>query len=43
MDECIGNENTCHGQSTCNNTIGSFTCLCNYGYKGNGTNCEGLN
>ena len=27
----------------CNDTFGSFTCTCNTGYEGNGTQCEDLN
>eukprot|EP00933_Yihiella_yeosuensis_P080566 TRINITY_DN94014_c0_g1_i1.p1 TRINITY_DN94014_c0_g1~~TRINITY_DN94014_c0_g1_i1.p1 ORF type:complete len:1178 (+),score=165.71 TRINITY_DN94014_c0_g1_i1:31-3564(+) len=33
----------CHAGATCNDTIGSFSCVCNAGYTGNGTFCEDVN
>ncbi len=31
----------CDINATCDNTIGSFDCMCNPGYTGNGTICDG--
>lgn len=33
----------CDKNATCTNAPGSFTCSCNVGYIGNGTDCEDLN
>ena len=40
IDECESSAmNDCHDNSTCINNIGSFSCVCNIGFTGNGTNC----
>lgn len=39
LDECI--YNPCHASATCINTKGSFNCVCNPGYTGNGFECDG--
>ena len=39
-DEC-SDPRTCHVNATCTNIIGSYTCMCNNGYSGNETHCEG--
>ncbi|XP_028410420.1 CD97 antigen-like [Dendronephthya gigantea] len=40
-DECmLRTQHHCHSQATCNNTIGSYSCVCNKGFTGNGTVCE---
>ena len=39
FDEC--EESPCGNNATCNNTEGSYTCLCNNGYVGNGLQCSG--
>ena len=39
VDECTNS--TCHGNATCNNTIGSFMCMCDRGFTGDGFNCSG--
>ena len=36
VDEC--SSNPCHGNATCNNTIGSHKCACYPGYSGDGFN-----
>ena len=35
----MGNDN-CHHNAQCTNTEGSFTCSCNPGYIGDGTECS---
>ena len=40
VDECMGT-NTCHPDATCNNTVGSYICICNGGFTGDGQNCTG--
>ena len=40
-NEC-DNANVCYANSTCNNTIGSFKCICNPGFTANGSRCEGI-
>ena len=39
VDECA--DNPCHGDATCNNFPGSFTCTCKSGLSGDGFNCTG--
>ena len=39
VDECIDDLHNCHDNATCNNTFGSFHCICNSGYTGDGFNC----
>ena len=43
IDECVLELDDCHDNATCNNTIGSYTCMCNDGFEGNGSqfNCIG--
>ena len=33
---------TCHENATCKNTGGSYYCVCDQGFTGNGTNCTGI-
>ena len=41
VDECTDAPDTCDVNAVCSNTDGSYTCLCNAGYSGNGTTCTG--
>ena len=42
IDECATSEtNDCGPNAVCNNTDGSYVCLCASGYKGDGRNCTG--
>ena len=43
IDECKGNKNKCHEDAVCKNTIGSYTCQCKNGFKGNGRFCSDIN
>ena len=40
INECDLNMSMCQPDSYCNNTIGSYLCICNVGYSGDGfINC----
>ncbi len=42
IDECaVGIANNCSDLATCNNTDGSYSCICYKGYHGDGINCAG--
>ena len=42
INECSsGENNNCHENAICTNTLGSFTCQCQNGYTGNGITCNG--
>ena len=42
INECDATNSTgCDTLATCTNTIGSYTCNCNMGYRGDGKTCEG--
>ena len=41
VDECKDDRHDCHVNGTCTNTAGSFECVCNDGYLGDGRNCSG--
>lgn len=41
VDECLESPAVCDGQGVCENTLGSYKCVCRPGYRGNGTHCEG--
>ena len=32
---------SCNQKSVCHNTEGSYECICNLGYTGDGVNCTG--
>ena len=36
---CIGTDTECDVNAECINTAGSFLCVCNAGYSGDGFNC----
>ncbi|XP_054748917.2 uncharacterized protein LOC129254474 [Lytechinus pictus] len=43
-NECLLNVSPCSGNAECfNMPLGSFLCICNPGYTGNGTYCEDVN
>ena len=39
IDECVKNLDNCDINAQCKNTDGSFVCMCNTGYSGNGLTC----
>ena len=39
IDECSPGK--CHSNATCNNFIGSFKCVCDEGFVGDGQDCKG--
>ena len=41
LNECFSNC-TCGTNSTCTNTIGSYSCSCKPGLTGDGENCTGI-
>lgn len=41
IDECDMSMFSCIPEARCENTIGSYMCVCLPGYSGNGTVCEG--
>jgi hypothetical protein len=41
-DECSTNTHNCHKHAYCIDTPGSFECVCNNGYSGNGTVCSDI-
>lgn len=42
IDECENPKtNGCHPNASCNNTEGSYVCLCMKGFEGDGRNCTG--
>ena len=40
INECVANP--CHPNATCMNTNGTFTCVCDAEYEGNGFTCQGI-
>lgn len=43
VDECSESTDDCSPDAVCINTVGSFTCICNDGYTGDGIVCTGKN
>ena len=41
IDECIEETDNCDDNGICTNTEGSFTCLCDPGFSGDGVQCDG--
>ena len=39
-NECYLGIDVCDGNATCNNTEGSYECVCNSGFSGTGLSCE---
>lgn len=39
IDECLEDQDNCTDNSHCVNLIGSFACVCDSGYRNNGTDC----
>ncbi|XP_022806681.1 uncharacterized protein LOC111343760 isoform X1 [Stylophora pistillata] len=40
LDECNTNLDACNRKASCNNTEGSYTCLCDNPYQGDGFDCS---
>ncbi|GFW01886.1 transposable element Tcb2 transposase [Trichonephila clavipes] len=40
IDECQENDNSCHDTAICVNNIGSYTCQCEKGYRGENCRCS---
>ena len=43
IDECAFSRDNCDENSLCHNTVGSFSCVCDDGFVGDGTACTGKN
>jgi len=41
INEC--DYDPCHKEAVCGNTQGSYSCICNDGFRGNGRWCEDTN
>lgn len=41
INECLHDINVCDANAKCLNEIGSYECICDAGYTGNGENCFG--
>ena len=41
IDECIEETDNCDDNAACTNTAGTFTCLCEPGFSGDGLQCDG--
>ncbi|XP_044167612.1 uncharacterized protein LOC114973884 isoform X1 [Acropora millepora] len=43
IDECTASLPVCHVSAQCNNTLGSYRCICDPGYTYNGNRCTDIN
>ena len=41
IDECSTNKGGCHADADCTNRVGSHSCKCKAGFRGNGMSCAG--
>ena len=41
VDECNNKSYSCDANAVCQNTKGSYKCICKVGYAGNGNKCSG--
>ena len=41
LNECLYTKPNCHKDAHCHNIEGSYLCVCNRGFTGNDTHCEG--
>ncbi len=41
VDECEKGTHGCHGNATCANVAGSYSCPCVDGFSGDGLRCDG--
>ena len=41
INECDVGTHACHTHASCSNNAGSFECVCNQGFIGDGITCEG--
>jgi len=41
IPECVRGLDECDMNATCINTVGSYDCMCNTGFTGNGFSCTG--
>ena len=39
INECLRHLDECDPNAACANTVGGYTCTCNYGYEGDGYTC----
>ncbi|XP_065189725.1 uncharacterized protein LOC135820596 [Sycon ciliatum] len=39
-DECLHQTHNCDSKAMCTNTVGSYNCICNAGFSGNGRSCQ---
>ena len=41
INECVHGLHKCSSDAFCNDTKGSYNCICNHGFTGNGRECKG--